>query len=165
MAGNVKPIPEGYHTATPYLIVKGAAGALEFYKKAFGAKELVRLAHPDGRIGHAEMKIGDSIIMLADEGTESGYRSPQSLGGSAVGLMLYVEDVDAVFNQAIGAGAKVNRPVQDQFYGDRIGGLTDPFGHVWWIATHKEDVTPEELKRRVAAAHSAAAGAAGRKEG
>lgn len=156
MAGKVKPIPEGYHTATPYLIVNGAANAIEFYKKAFGAKELFRMVQPDGKIGHAEIRIGDSAIMLADEVSERGYRSPQSLGGSPVSIHLYVEDVDAVFNQAVAAGAKVQRPVQDQFYGDRAGGVVDPFGHVWHLSTHKEDVAPEELKKRAAAAASAA---------
>jgi PhnB protein len=153
MAQASRPIPEGYHTATPYLIVKGAAGAIEFYKKAFGATELLRMAQPDGKIGHAEIKIGDSPIMLADEFPEMGARSPQSLGGSPVSILLYVEDVDRVFNQAVAAGAKVARPVKDEFYGDRIGGVTDPFGHQWYIATHKEDVAPEELKKRAAAAH------------
>jgi len=152
MTSKVKPIPEGYHTATPYLIVGGAAGAIEFYKKAFGARELVRMTQPDGKIGHAEIKIGDSPIMLADEVPEMNYRSPQSLGGSPVSILLYVEDVDTVFSQAVAAGAKVQRPVQDQFYGDRIGGVEDPFGHVWYIATHKEDVSPEEMKKRAAAA-------------
>lgn len=152
MTSAVKPIPEGYHTATPYLIIKDAAGAIEFYKNAFGASELFRMAQPDGRIGHAEIRIGDSPIMLADEFPEMGYRSPQSLGGSAVSIMLYVEDVDAVFNQAIAAGGEVQRPVEDKFYGDRGGSLTDPFGHVWHIATHKEDVTPEEMDKRAAAA-------------
>ena len=153
MAQAPKPIPEGYHTATPYLIIKGAAAAIEFYKKAFGATELLRMAQPDGKIGHAEIKIGDSPIMLADEFPEMGARSPQSLGGSPVSVLLYVEDVDRVFNQAVAAGAKVARPVKDQFYGDRIGGVTDPFGHQWYIATHKEDVAPEELRKRAAAAH------------
>lgn len=152
MASKVKPIPEGYHTATPYLIVKGGARAIEFYKKAFGATELTRMADPSGKIGHAEIKIGDSTIMLADEVTEMGYRSPESLGGSPVSILLYVEDVDALFSQAVAAGAKVQRPVTDQFYGDRLGGLTDPFGHVWYIATHKEDVSPEEMQKRAAAA-------------
>ena len=147
----VRPVPEGYHTATPYLIIKGAAKAIEFYKKAFGATELMRMADPNGRIGHAEIKIGNSPIMLADEVPEMGYRSPQSLGGSPVSILLYVEDVDALFSQAVAAGAKVLRPPEDQFYGDRSGGVTDPFGHVWYIATHKEDVSPEEMRKRAAA--------------
>ncbi|PYV22920.1 MAG: glyoxalase [Acidobacteria bacterium] len=152
MSSKVKPIPQGYHTATPYLIVNDGAGAIEFYKKAFGATELFRMAGPDGKIGHAEIKIGDSPIMLADEVPAMGHRSPQSLGGSPVSILLYVEDVDAVFNQAVAAGAKVARPVADQFYGDRTGGVTDPFGHAWYIATHKEDVSSEELQKRAAAA-------------
>ncbi|MGH9682691.1 MAG: VOC family protein [Candidatus Acidiferrales bacterium] len=152
MTSKVKPIPEGYHTATPYLIIKGAADAIEFYKKAFGATELMRMPGPGGKIGHAEIKIGDSPIMLADEAPEMNARSPQSFGGSPISILLYVEDVDAVFNRAVAAGAKVERPVADQFYGDRIGGLTDPFGHVWYISTHKEDVSPEEMKKRAAAA-------------
>ena len=145
---SAKPIPDGYHTVTPYLVVQNAASALEFYKKAFGAEELMRLASPDGKIGHAEIKIGDSPIMLADEFPEMGYRGPQALGGSPVSIMLYVEDVDARFNQAIAAGAKVKRPVKDEFYGDRAGNLEDPFGHVWTIATHIEDVSVEEMNRR-----------------
>jgi PhnB protein len=152
MTNTVKPIPEGYHTATPYLIVTGAAKAIEFYKKAFGAEEIMRMAQPDGRIGHAEIKIGDSPIMLADEFPDMGARSPQSLGGSPVSILLYVKDVDAMFTQAVAAGAIVQRPVADQFYGDRTGGVTDPFGHVWHIATHKEDVSPETMKKRAAAA-------------
>jgi PhnB protein len=144
----VKPIPDGYHTATPYLIVQGAARALEFYQRAFGATEVMRFAGPDGKVGHAEIKIGDSIIMVADEFPEMGARSPQSLGGTPVGILLYFEDVDARFNQAVAAGAKVERPVQDQFYGDRSGTLVDPFGHKWTIATHKEDVSLEEVHRR-----------------
>jgi PhnB protein len=144
----VKAIPEGYHTVTPYLIVKGAARAIDFYKKAFGARELMRLAGPDGRIGHAEIQIGDSPVMLADEHPEAGYLSPQSGGKSGVSLCLYVEDVDALATQAVAAGATVRRPVQDQFYGDRSGTFADPFGHVWTIATHKEDVSPEEVHRR-----------------
>ncbi len=152
MTSRVKPIPEGYHTATPYLIVGDAARAIEFYKKAFGAMELMRMANPSGKIGHAEIKIGDSPIMLADEVPGMGYRSPESLGGSPVSILLYVEDVDAVFNQAVAAGAKVQKPVADQFYGDRTGGVTDPFGHVWYVATHKEDVSPEEMRKRAAAA-------------
>jgi len=144
----VKPIPDGHYTVTPYLIIKGAASALDFYKKAFGAVELMRLADASGKVGHAEIKIGNSPIMLADEFPEMGFRGPQSLGGSAVGIALYVEDVDARFNQAVAAGGKVLRPVKDQFYGDRSGTLVDPFGHVWTIATHKEDVPPEEINRR-----------------
>ncbi|MGH7127836.1 MAG: VOC family protein [Planctomycetaceae bacterium] len=144
----VQTVPEGYHTATPYLIIKGAAEALEFYKKAFGAKESMRLAGPDGKIGHAEIRIGDSPIMLADEHPDMGYVGPNTLGGTPVSLALYVEDVDARFKQAVAAGAKVLRPVQDQFYGDRTGTLKDPFGHVWSLATHIEDVPPEEMHRR-----------------
>lgn len=148
---SAKPIPDGYHTATPYLVLQNAAGAIEFYKKAFGATELMRLASPGGKIGHAEIKIGDSPIMLADEVPEMGYRGPRALGGSPVSIMLYVEDVDALFNQAVAAGATVRRPVKDEFYGDRSGNLEDPFGHVWTIATHKEDVSPEEIEKRFAA--------------
>jgi PhnB protein len=143
----VEPIPDGYHTVTPYLIVKGAARAIEFYKQAFGAKELMRLAAPSGQVGHAEIQIGDSPIMLADEFPEMGFRGPQALGGCAVSILLYVEDVDARFRQAVAAGAKVLRPVKDQFYGDRSGTLEDPFGHVWTIATHKEDVAVEEIQK------------------
>ena len=156
-----KAIPDGYHSATPYLIVKGAADAIEFYKRAFGAVELFRMANPDGRIGHAEVRIGDSVIMLADEHPDMGYRSPRSLGGSAVSIMLYLEDVDAVFARALAAGARAQRPVADQFYGDRSGNLEDPFGHVWTIATHVEDVSPEEIERRLAAMKSSASAAAG----
>jgi len=154
MPNPVKAIPDGYHTATPYLIITGAANAIDFYKKAFGATELMRMAQPDGRIGHAEIKIGDSPIMLADEHPGMGYRSPQSLGGSSVSIMLYVENVDALFAQAVAAGGKVTMPVKDQFYGDRSGTLSDPFGHVWTISTHKEDLAPEEMKKRAAAAMS-----------
>jgi PhnB protein len=152
MTNKVKPIPEGYHTATPYLIVKDAARAIEFYKKAFGATELMRMPGTGGKIGHAEIKIGDSPIMLADEVPGMGFRSPESLGGSPISILLYVEDVDVVFSEALAAGAKVQKPVADQFYGDRSGGVTDPFGHVWYIATHKEDVSPEEMTKRAAAA-------------
>jgi PhnB protein len=152
MTSKPKPIPDGYHTATPYLIVKGAAEAIEFYKKAFGATELMRMPQPGGKIGHAEIKIGDSPIMLADESPDVGARSPQSIGGSPVSIMLYVEDVDRIFSQAVAAGAKVKRPVADQFYGDRTGGIEDPFGHLWYIATHKEDVSPEEMRKRAAVA-------------
>ena len=144
----VQPIPDGYHTATAYLIVKDAARALEFYKRAFSATELMRLAGPDGKVMHAEIKIGDSPVMLADEFPEMGARSPQSFGGSPVSILLYFDDVDARFDQAIAAGATVQRAVKDQFYGDRSGTLVDPFGHVWSIATHKEDVSPEEIARR-----------------
>ena len=147
---DVKPIPEGYHSVTPYLCINGAVKALEYYKKAFGATELFRMEH-DGKIGHAEIKIGDSPIMLADEFPEMGFVSPQTLGGSPVGIMIYVEDVDTVFKQAIDAGGVEKKGVQDQFYGDRSGTLTDPFGHVWTVATHKEDVSPEEIDKRLAA--------------
>jgi PhnB protein len=145
-------IPEGYRTATPYLIVQGAADAIEFYKHAFGATEMLRMADPQGRVGHAEIRIGDSVIMLADEHPEMGYRAPRSLGGSSVSILLYLEQVDTVFDRAIKAGAKVLRPVANQFYGDRSGTLEDPFGHIWTIATHVEDVPPEELRRRAEAA-------------
>lgn len=141
-------IPQGYHTATPYLIVKAAAQALEFYKQAFNATELMRLTDPAGKIGHAEFKIGNSPIMIADEVLEMGFRSPQALGGSPVSMMLYVEDVDAQFKQAIASGGKSVRPVEDQFWGDRSGSLEDPYGHVWTIATHIEDVPPDEIERR-----------------
>ena len=152
MTSKVKPIPEGYHTATPYLIIKDAASAIEFYKKAFGATELMRHADPGGKIMHAEIKIGNSPIMIASEFPEMGVRSPESLGGSPVSIFLYVEDVDALASQAIVAGAKVLMPVQDQFWGDRYGKLVDPFGHIWDVATHKEDVAPDEVHKRAAAA-------------
>ena len=148
-----KPIPDGYHTATPYLIIGGAGDAIEFYKKAFGATELFRFPTPDGKIGHAEIKIGDSPIMLADEFPEMGYKGPQTLGGSPVSIMIYVEDVDTIFNQAVAAGATVKEAVSDKFYGDRLGTVTDPFGHVWHISTHKEDVSLEEMQKRAQAAH------------
>ena len=144
----VKPIPDGYHTATPYLVIDGAAKAIEFYNQAFGAEELFRMADPSGRIGHAEIKIGDSPIMLADEHPEMGFKGPKSFGGTPVSLMLYVRDVDAVAAKAVAAGATVTKPVQNQFYGDRSGTFVDPFGHVWTVATHVEDVPPEELGRR-----------------
>ena len=146
----VKPIPDGYHTVTPYLIIKGASDAIEYYKKAFGATELFRMDH-EGKVGHAEIKIGDSPIMLADESPQLGYKSPTTLGGSPVSIMIYVDDVDNTFKQAIAAGGKSEKPVQDQFYGDRSGTLKDPFGHVWHVATHKEDVSPEEMEKRMAA--------------
>jgi len=150
---SVKSIPEGYHSVTPYLIIKGAGNAIEFYKKAFGANELFRFPSPDGKIGHAEIKIGDSPIMLADEYPEMGYKGPQTLGGSPVSLMIYVDDVDTIFNQAVEAGATIKEAVQDKFYGDRLGTVTDPFGHIWHLSTHKEDVSLEEMERRAKAAH------------
>jgi PhnB protein len=153
MTNAVKPIPDGYHAVTPYLIVNGAASAIEFYKNALGASERLRVPAPAGRIGHAELQFGDSVVMLADEFPEMGARGPQSFGGSPVSIHLYVEDVDAVFRQAIAAGATLLRPVQDQFYGDRTGSFTDPFGHIWHIATHKEDLSPDELQKRAAQAH------------
>lgn len=144
----VKPIPDGYSTVTPYMICRDATSAIEFYKKAFGATELFRMPAPGGKIGHAEIKIGNSIIMMADEHPEMQAVSPQTLGGSPISLMLYVEDSDAVFAQAIAAGGKETRPLRDQFYGDRSGCIADPFGHQWTISTHKEDLTPEEIGRR-----------------
>ena len=146
----VKWQPDGYHAITPYLIVKGGAKAIDFYKRAFGAQEIMRMADGD-RIGHAELKIGDSVIMLADETPTMGHKSPASLGGTTVQLLLYVPDVDKAFDQAVSAGAKVERPVADQFYGDRTGGVVDPFGHTWYLATHKEDVSQDEMKRRMEA--------------
>ena len=144
----VKAIPDGYHTATPYLIVSDAASAIDFYKNAFGAVEQMRMPGPGGKIMHAEVKIGDSPIMLADEMPEMGVRSPTTIGGSPCSILLYVEDVDARYSQAIAAGGTEQRPLQDQFYGDRSGTLEDPFGHVWTIATHKEDLSPEEMDQR-----------------
>jgi len=144
-----KAIPEGYHTATPHLVVKNAAQAIEFYKKAFGAKEKMRMQTPDGKIGHAEMQIGDSVIFLADESPNMGMtKSPQTLGGCTGGVMLYVEDVDTTFKQAVDAGGKTFMPVADMFWGDRYGSLVDPFGHNWSIATHKEDVAPGDMEKR-----------------
>jgi PhnB protein len=144
----VRAIPEGYHTVTPYLAVNDGAKAIEFYKRAFGAQEKSRMDGPQGKIGHAELKIGDSIIMLSDEMPGSGCRSPQSLGGTSVNIFLYVNDVDSVYNQAVNAGAKAEMPVADQFWGDRYGKVTDPFGHSWSLATHKEDVAPAEMQKR-----------------
>lgn len=146
----VRPIPEGYHSVTPYLIVRGAAAAIEFYKKAFGATELFRMDGPGGKVGHAEIRIGNSPVMLADEHHEIGAVGPEVLGGSPVNLLIYVEDCDAVFTRALAEGAAETRPLKDQFYGDRSGTLTDPFGHSWTVATHKEDVSPEEMQRRAA---------------
>jgi PhnB protein len=145
-----KPIPEGHHTVSPYLIVDGGARALDFYKKAFGATELFRMEAPGGKIGHAEIKIGDSVVMLADVHAEMQAHDPHHYKGSPVSLHVYVEDVDKVAKQATAAGATVKRPVQDQFYGDRSGSFEDPFGHTWHISTHKEDLTPEEIGRRAA---------------
>ena len=152
MTSSVRAIPEGYHSVTLYLAVDDAAAPLEFYKQAFGAAEVMRMPGPDGKVGHAEIRIGDSRIMLADEYPHMGFRNPKAYGGSPVGLHLYVEDVDAVASQAVAVGAKELRPVKDQFYGDRTGSIEDPFGHVWHIATHKEDLSPDELKRRAAEA-------------
>jgi PhnB protein len=149
----VKPIPDGYHTITPYLSIKGAAGAIDFYKKAFGATVVMRLAQPDGRVGHAELQLGDSRIMVADEFPEMDFRSPPSIGGSPVHLHMYVANVDAVVSRAVAAGAKIVRPVQDQFYGDRLGTVADPYGHVWHVSTHKEDLSIDELRKRAAAQH------------
>lgn len=148
---SVKPIPDGYHTATPYLIIKGAAEAIDFYKQAFEANELFRVPGPNGVLMHAEIKIGDSIIMLADEFPQMDALSPKTIGGSPVGLMLYLPNVDEVFHRAIAAGAKELRPLQNQFYGDRSGTVEDPFGHKWTISTHIEDVSAEEIERRMAA--------------
>ena len=145
----VRPVPEGYSTVTPYLIVADAAAAIDFYTRAFGAQELMRFGDPDGKIMHAELQIGDSRIMLADEAPQMGYRGPLALGGSAISIMLYVPDVDRVFNRAIEAGASTQQALKDQFYGDRSGTVIDPFGHVWTIATHVEDVSEEEMRRRM----------------
>ena len=146
----VQPIPAGYHSVTPYIIVHDAQAAIEFYKNAFGATEVLRLAAPDGAIVHAEVKIGDSHVMLAGEHPEFGAISPKTLGGSPVSLMIYCEDADAMFQQALSAGGTEKRPVQDQFYGDRSGIVEDPFGHSWSIATHIEDLTQEEIDARFA---------------
>ncbi len=156
----VNAIPKGYHTATPYLIVNDGNRALDFYKKAFGATAITKMDGPPGKIAHAEFKIGDSMIMLSDE-MPGGGKSPQSLGGSAVSIFLYVENADSVFNQAVSGGAKADMPPQDMFWGDRFGKLTDPFGHVWCIATHIEDIAPEEMKKRADAAMAKMAQAAG----
>jgi PhnB protein len=154
MSAQVKPIPDGYHSMTPYLIVNGAAKAIEFYKNVFGAIELFRLGGPGGKIGHAELMINDSVLMLADEAPQMGALSPPTIGGSPVRILLYVENVDEIVPRAVAAGAKIVRPVEDQFYGDRAGGIEDPFGHHWHVATHKEDVSPDEMKRRAEALFS-----------
>jgi PhnB protein len=152
----VNPIPEGYPRVTPYLSVAGAAEAIDFYGKILGAKERMRMPAPGGTIGHAEIEIGDSIIMLADENPDFGNTSPKTLGGTAVTLSVYVEDVDDVFKRAVDAGAKPLREVEDQFYGDRAGSFEDPFGHQWHVATHVEDVPPKEMEKRAAEAMAAA---------
>lgn len=158
MAGNVNPIPQGYHTVTPYLVVRNGHRALDYYQQAFGATDVKVMNGPGDKIGHAEFKIGDSTIMLVDEMGPN--RSPQSLGGSPVSIFLYVEDVDSVYDQAVKAGGKGEMPPQDMFWGDRFGRLTDPFGHQWALATHIEDVAPEEMEQRAqkAMAHMAQAG-------
>ena len=149
MAKSSQPIPQGLHTVTPSLIVRGAKDAIDFYKKALGAEELMRMTTPDGKIGHAELKIGDSVIFISDEFPNMGVtRSPQSLGGCTTTLNLYVPDVDASFQRAISAGGKTTMPVDDMFWGDRFGTFSDPFGHHWGLATHKEDLKPEEIEKR-----------------
>jgi PhnB protein len=152
---DVRPTPEGYHSVTPYLFIKGAASAIDFYKNVFGATELMRMPGPNGQIMHAELRIGDSIVMLSDENPQMSALSPQSLGGTAAGLNVYIADVDAVTQKAVDAGAKIVRPVKDQFYGDRSGTLIDPFGHMWSVATHVEDVSPEEMQKRMSQAAGA----------
>ncbi len=154
----VNPIPEGYPRITPYLSVAGAAAAVEFYTQVFGATERMRLPGPGGTIGHCELQLGDSLIMLADETPEIGFRSPTTLGGSPVTISVYVEDVDEVVSRTVQAGATVVRPVEDQFYGDRTGQFDDPFGHRWSVASHVEDVPPEEMERRVAQAMAGGTG-------
>jgi PhnB protein len=156
--GAAKPIPDGYHTVTPYLFVRSAASAMDFYKSVFGASEIVRMAGSNGKIMHAELRIGDSIVMLADENPPTGVMSPQTVGGFSVGLHVYVENVDAVIQKAVENGAKLLRPIKNQFYGDRSGSLLDPFGHMWSVATHVEDVSPEEMRKRMTAAMSQSAG-------
>jgi PhnB protein len=146
MSGQVKPIPEGYRTVTPYLTVHNGKQALDFYKRAFGAQQVTQMEMPGGKIGHAEFKIGDSMIMLSDEGM--GCKSPQTLGGSPVGIFLYVKDVDSIYKQAVAAGAKSDQEPTNMFWGDRFAKLTDPFGHNWSMATHIEDVAPDEMKKR-----------------
>jgi PhnB protein len=150
----VKAIPDQYRGATPYLCVDDGAQAMEFYQKAFGATELMRMPMPNGKLGHAEVKIGEAIVMLADEFPEMNFRSPRSIGGTPVNIMVYVENVDELVGRAERAGAKILRPPADQFYGDRMATLEDPFGHVWSFATHIEDVSPEEIERRAKAMHN-----------
>ncbi len=158
MTNPVKPVPEGYHAITPYLICRNADRAIAFYKQAFGAQELMRMPGPTGKITHAELKIGDSMLFLCDELGQTSSPASESPGNRAVSLFLYVENVDAVFTRAVAAGARVEMPLQDMFWGDRYGKLTDPFGHQWGIATHKEDVVPEELQRRAQAFFAKSAG-------
>ena len=148
-AKRVAPIPKGYHAVTAYLSVQNAAQALDYYKRAFGAKELLRMPMPDGKVGHAEIMIGDSHVMLADEMPGMGFVGPQSRGGTTVQLHLYVRDVDGIVQKALAAGGTLTRPIEDKFYGDRAGTIEDPYGHVWYIATHTEDVPPKEIKRRM----------------
>ena|SRR3989442_524842 len=151
MAKNVKPVPEGYHTVTPYLVLRDAKRALEFYRKAFGAETTLSMPGPDGRIMHAEMRLGDSMIFVSDESPQTApqLKAPESVGGIATGsIFLYVPDVDAAFKRAVGAGAKVVMPVADMFWGDRFGKVSDPFGHHWGIATRKEDLSPQEIQKR-----------------
>ena len=148
---NVKPVPDGYHTLTPYIVVDGAADAIAFYQKAFGAQEIYRMPGPGGKVMHAEIQIGDSRLMLSDAIPEMGGRSPKSLGGSPASILIYVRDVDAAFARAVGAGATVDMPLMDMFWGDRYGKVKDPFGHLWQLATHVEDVSPEEMGKRAAA--------------
>lgn len=154
-----KPIPEGYSTVSPYLAVDDAVEAIEYYKKAFGAEETGRMEAPDGKIGHAELKIGDSHVMLSDPFPQASTTPPKELGGTSASIFMYVEDVDAVVQKAVDAGATVTMEVEDQFWGDRFGSITDPFGHNWSIATHIEDLTPEEIEERGKAAMAAIAGA------
>ncbi|HKN72309.1 MAG TPA: VOC family protein [Terriglobales bacterium] len=152
----VSYIPKGYNTVTPYLVIKGAAKAIEYYKNVFGATEVMRMAGPDGRVGHAELKIGDSHIMLADENPSMGYRSAESIGASPVSLLVYLPDCDKVVAKAVAEGAKILKPVEDQFYGDRSGFIQDPFGHFWSVATHKEDLSQKEMEERAKKAMQAA---------
>lgn len=146
---NINYIPEGRNSVTPYLIVKNAAKAIDYYKNVFGATEMMRMDGPDGKVGHAELRIGDSIVMLADENVATGNRSAESIGASPVSLYVYLPDVDKTFEKALAGGAKALKPVEDQFYGDRSGFLRDPFGHLWGIATHKEDVSAQEIEKRM----------------
>jgi PhnB protein len=155
---NVKPVPEGFHSVTPYLFVRSAASAIDFYKNIFGATEIMRMPGANGKIMHAELRIGDSIVMLADENPQTGVMSPQTIGGFSVGMHLYVENVDQVIQKAVESGAKLLRPIKNQFYGDRSGSVLDPFGHMWSVATHVEDVSPEEMRKRMTAAVGQAAG-------